>query len=69
MAELSALEMTVAMATPLTVMPSTATKNRFSTTFTTPETASASSGIFVSPTLRKMAASKLYSRMTGMPSR
>ena len=26
-------------------------------------------GTFVSPTLRKMAASKLYSKMTGMPSR
>ena len=57
--ELTVLEMTVAMATPLTFMCSTATKNRLSRTFRTPELASAINGIFVSPTLRKIAASKL----------
>ena len=56
---LMAFDTTVAMATPLTVMPSTATKKRFSSTFRMPETASAASGTFVSPTLRKIAASKL----------
>ena len=63
------MERTVAMATPFTVMCSTTTKNRFSRTFSTPEIASASSGILVSPMLRKIAASKLYSRITGSPSR
>ena len=58
-AELKALAMTVAMATPLTVIWSTATKNRFSSTFSTPDIASATSGTRVSPTLRKIAASKL----------
>ena len=67
--ELTALEITVAIATPFTVMCSTITKNKFKITFRMPEAASAISGIFVSPTLRKMAASKLYKRITGMPSR
>ena len=57
--ELARFEITVAMATPFTVMSSTATKNRFSTTFKTPDAASTISGVFVSPTLRKIAASKL----------
>ena len=57
--ELTALEITVAMATPLTFILSTMTKNRLRITFRTPETVSAMSGTFVSPTLRKMAASKL----------
>ena len=57
--ELMALESTVAVATPFTVMCSTMTKNRFSSTFSTPEKASVCKGTRVSPTLRKMAASKL----------
>ena len=65
--ELTALEMTVAVATPFTVIFSTMTKKRFSITFKMPEKASACSGMRVSPMLRKMAASKLYSRMTGIP--
>lgn len=58
-AALTALEITVAMATPFTVIPSTATKKRFSATFRIPEVARAMRGIRVSPTLRKTAASKL----------
>ena len=57
--ELTAFESTVAMATPLTFILSTMTKNRLRITFRIPETVSAASGIFVSPMLRKMAASKL----------
>ena len=68
-AALTALEITVAMATPLTVMCSTATKKRLRATLSTPVVASAARGIRVSPTLRKMAASKLYRRMTGIPAR
>ena len=56
---LTALALTVAIATPSTVIFSTSTKNRFSSTFSTPERARASRGVFVSPTLRKIAASKL----------
>ena len=56
---LTALALTVAMATPSTVIFSANTKNRFSNTFSTPEKARASRGVFVSPTLRKIAASKL----------
>ena len=37
--------------------------------WSTPEVARAMRGIFVSPTLRKMAAWKLYSRITGIPAR
>ena len=57
------------MATPFTVIFKTATKNRLSITFKTPDAASAINGVFVSPTLRKIAASKLYSRITGIPMR
>ena len=57
--ELSAFDITVAIATPFTVIFSTMTKNRFSSTLTTPEKASAFSGVFVSPMLRNIAASKL----------
>ena len=39
------MEITVAMATPLTVIFSTMTKNRLSTTFSTPEKVSAISGV------------------------
>ena len=67
--ELTTFEMTVAIATPLTDILSTATKNRFSTTFRMPDIVSATSGTLVSPTLRNIAASKLYSRMTGRPTR
>lgn len=58
-AALTAFDSTVAIATPSTLMWSTATKKRFRITFRTPEAVSAISGIFVSPTLRKTAASKL----------
>lgn len=51
--------MTVAIATPSTVMPSTMTKNRFSITLMTPDIASVASGTFVSPMLLNIAASKL----------
>ncbi len=57
-AALTAFDSTVAIATPSTLMWSAATK-RFRITFRTPEAVSAISGIFVSPTLRKTAASKL----------
>ena len=59
MMALNTLASTVAVATPSTVMWSTATKNRFISTFRIPETTRAWRGTFVSPTLRKMAASKL----------
>ena len=58
-AELKRFEMTVAVATPLTVIFSTITKKRFSATFSSPEKNSAISGERVSPTLRNIAASKL----------
>ena len=58
-AALTAFDSTVAIATPSTLMWSTAAKKRFRITFRTPEAVSAISGIFVSPTLRKTAASKL----------
>ena len=67
--ELIAFDMTVAIATPFTVICKTATKNRLRSTFNTPEKARAARGVFVSPTLRKIAASKLYSSMTGIPIR
>ena len=57
--ELTALETTVAIATPLTVMCKTATKNRFSSTFRIPDIVNMTSGVFVSPVLLKIAASKL----------
>ena len=63
------MEITVASATPSTVISNTATKNRFNTTFNTPEAVNAISGVLVSPTLRKIAASKLYSKITGSPAR
>ncbi len=44
-------------------------KAKTSTTLMSEEAASACSGILVMPTLRKIAASKLYSRIDGMPSR
>lgn len=68
-AEIIAFEVTVAIATPSTVICKTATKNKFNITFITPEDANASNGIFVSPTLRNIAASKLYKRITGIPNR
>ena len=43
------------------------TKNRFSTTLTTPEMNRKYRGRWVSPTARRMAAPKLYSITTGMP--
>ena len=61
------METTVAVATPSTVMCNTATKNKFKITFRIPEEASAIKGIFVSPTLRNIAASKLYNKITGIP--
>ena len=67
--ELKQLARTVAVATPFTVIFSTSTKNRFSATFSTPESVRATNGVRVSPMLRKMAASKLYRRITGIPSR
>lgn len=67
--ELTALEITVAVATPLTVILRTITKKRLRITLRTPDTASAISGTFVSPMLLKIAASKLYSNMTGRPIR
>ena len=57
--ELTTFASTVAIATPSTVLLRTMTKNRLSITFRTPESASAISGVFVSPALRNMAASKL----------
>ena len=47
----TALEMTVAMATPSTVIPTTRTKNRFRITLMIPETDSTNSGVLVSPWL------------------
>ena len=58
-AELTTFEITVAIATPFTVILRTITKNRFKITFRTPDIARALRGIFVSPILLKMAASKL----------
>lgn len=57
--ELTAFEITVAVATPLTVILRTITKKRLRITLRTPDTASAISGTFVSPMLLKIAASKL----------
>ena len=51
-AELIALEITVASATPLTVMPMTTTKKMFSTTLTRPEMVRQIRGVRVSPWLR-----------------
>ena len=68
-AELNTFEITVAVATPSTSIPNPNTKNRLSTTFSIPEITSATSGIWVFPQLRKIAASKLYSRITGIPAR
>ena len=67
--ELTAFEITVAVATPLTVILRTITKKRLRITLRTPDTASAISGTFVSPMLLKIAASKLYSNITGRPIR
>ena len=63
------LEVTVAMATPATSRCTTMTRNRFRSTLAMPETIRHSSGVRVSPLLRKMADSKLYSRITGIPKR
>ena len=51
--------MTVAMATPATPQPSTGTNSRSSATFRTVENMRALSGMLVTPTLRKIAASRL----------
>ena len=67
--ELTAFATTVAMATPFTVILSTMTKNRLRSTFSTPDMASATRGIFVSPMLLNIAASKLYRSITGIPRR
>ena len=67
--ELIALDITVAMATPFTVILRTITKNKFKSTLRQPESASTISGVFVSPTLLKTADRKLYNSITGKPSR
>lgn len=58
--ELVRLETTVAIATPFTLILKTMTKSRFRSTFRTPAKASDCRETFVSPVLRKIAASKLY---------
>lgn len=67
--ELTTFAMTVAVATPETPQWNNTTKISPTVTLSTPEMASTASGAWVSPMLRKMAVSKLYSRMTGMPMR
>lgn len=67
MIELTALEATIEIATPSTVICRIATKNRFKRIFNTPEDAKAIKGILVSLTLLKIADSKLYSKITGIP--
>ena len=63
------LATTVPMATPSTDMSRTRIKKRFKKNLTTPETIRQYKGVRVSPWLRKIDDSKLYSRMTGMPKR
>ena len=60
-------EMTVAVATPSTLMWQTMTKKRFRHAFTTPETVRKTMGRFVSPNARRSAAPKLYMMVPGMP--
>ena len=66
-AALIRLETTVAIATPSTVIPATQTRNRFSPTLMTPAMIRTIMGVRVSPRLRKIAASTLYRKITGIP--
>ena len=67
--QLTTLDKTVAIATPSTSMPHTATRKMLSPAFRTPDTVRQMSGRFVSPTLRKIAAPKLYTMMNGIPAK
>ena len=60
-------EMTVAVATPSTLMPHTITKKRFRQALTMPEIVRNSIGRLVSPNARRSAAPKLYMMVPGMP--
>ena len=60
-------EITVAQATPSTLMPSAITNTRFRHTLTRPAIVRMTSGRLVSPTARSTAAPKLYSMLKGMP--
>ena len=53
----------------MTVIPITITKNKFKMTLTIPEIIRHIKGVFVSPCDWKIAASKLYRNITGMPQR
>ena len=59
--------MIVAIATPATPIWNTITKNKLNRTLTTPAMIRKYSGRLVSPTARKIAAPKLYSKRAGMP--
>ncbi len=61
--------MTVASATPATLIWNTMTNIRFSATFTSPDTVRKYRGRLVSPTARRMALPKVYRRFAGMPAK
>ena len=67
--ELITFDMTVARATPTTLILNPTTNITFRITFTTPPTARAINGLLLSPLLRRTAEPKLYSIMNGVPTK
>ena len=65
--ELTILEITVAIATPVTPRWKTITRKRLRAAFKTPATVRQYRGRFVSPILLNIAAPKLYSIIKGIP--
>ena len=63
----TALEITVAMATPSTDMPKHSTKRRFNTTFSNPVQVKMNSGVRVSPCARRIEIMKFASARNGVP--
>ena len=63
----TALEMTVAVATPSTDMSNPSTNSRFSATLSRPVQVRMYSGVRVSPLARKMAIMKFVSARNGVP--